>query len=234
MLTVAVTTAPRPDRIDYLSQSLMSLRRARFKQVVHVFSEPGCSADKKYDVQMHPAHEKLGCFKNWARAARWFVETAPTPWLLLLQDDCLWRSDAAAVLAQAQAQFETCPDLGFLSPYTSKAMLSVEHRNAVTRNVREEVWCPARFHDNAFWGAVATMWPLESLRQVTEHGRFVGHTHARKVDVVIGNCCRDLGLGIFVRRPSLATHIGKKSTLGRDRIMGIQWGRYGFGFRATR
>lgn len=234
MLTIAVTTAPRPDRIDYLSQSLTSLRRAKFKQPVHVFAEPGCAAHKLRDVQVHQAPTQQGCFQNWARAARWFVESAPTPWLLLLQDDCLWRNDAATVLEQAMQEFADNRKLGFLSPYTSKAMLAVSHRHAVMQNSSEELWCPARFHDNAFWGAVATLWTADSLRRVVEHSRFTGHTHVRKVDVVIGNCCRDMGLDILVRRPSLATHIGKKSTLGRDRIIGIQWGRYGFGFRPTR
>ena len=234
MFTIAVTTAPRPTGITYLPKAIASLRRAGIHDVVHVFAEPHSLLPADDSLVLHDALERQGCFQNWARAARWFLTDDSADWLLVIQDDCLWRNDAGKILRQAVIDFSASATLGFLSPYTSKAMLPGERVHAVARGQGGETWCDAKFHGNAFWGAVATLWPRASLQQVVESPRFVAHTHTRKVDVVIGNCCRDLERDILVRCPSLATHAGAVSTLGRDKIPNIQWGRVGFGYRATR
>jgi hypothetical protein len=93
-------------------------------------------------------------------------------------------------------------------------------------------WVNCRFHNNAFWGAVAMCFPRASLiKMQTEGQRYINHKHHRKLDVVVGNSMRaDMGMSIRVAVPSLVDHIGSWSTLGRHRLKGNQWGRRGFAF----
>lgn len=229
-LAIGMTVAPRPGGGAYYPEALRSLRAAGYSQPVHLFTEPGTpAADVGADILLHPNSVKRGCYKNWRHALTQLLVLEPAAeWLLMLQDDGVWRGDAHAKLQDGMARY---PHVGFLSPYTSKAMLSVTSVRNIKVN-RTDAWVPVKFHNKAFWGAVATCWPRAAVERLLACPRVVNHDHHRKVDVVIGNACRDLGLPILVHAPSLANHIGKKSTIGRDKLIGNQWGRVGCGFRS--
>ncbi len=218
-LAIAMTTCPRKEA--YAFRAVASLRAAGFTETLHVFAEPDSPELTQFaNLTIHPAETKLGCFQNWRRAATWLYENLAEDWLMVLQDDVIWCHDACTQLGRAIHQ-PGLQAVGMLSPYTSKAMVPTGAKTG---------WLNAKFHNRAFWGALAVCMPRASLGSLLALDRFRNHPHHRKVDVVIGNCFRDLGLAIKVHVPSLADHIGKISTLGRHKFLHNQWGRNGFRF----
>jgi hypothetical protein len=244
VLAIGMTVGVRVNKeivYDYCQQAVHSLREAGFPQVLHLFLEPGAARHipeprKKLNLCLHQNEHKLGCFKNFCHGLRWLYENTEADWLLMLQDDAVWRKDGWSVMEKAinTAEFH---DVGFLSPYTSKSMVNKVAKGRLKQVKRNrkvwENWEDARFHNRAFWGAVAMCFPREAARRLEhESKRYRTHKHHRKLDVVVGNAVRhELQLAIKVHVPSLVDHIGSWSTLGRHRFRGNQWGRRGFLFR---
>ena len=225
-LAIGMQTAWRPKEV--ISDSLTSLRSAGFNQPVHVFGEPNAYMPRTEGVIPHVNREILGCFPNWKNSVLWLLEYTTADWILMLQDDVIWRNDGGLQLAAGMRDF---PAVGLLSPYTSPKMVPHEMRLETPADDR---WQEAQFYDKAFIGALALCFPRRSLELLVSHERFLGHTHHRKTDVLVGNTLRlELGLSILVHVPSLADHTGSWSTIGRHRIRGIQWGRKGLGYRET-
>jgi hypothetical protein len=114
--------------------------------------------------------------------------------------------------------------VGFLSPYVSPAMVPERAHNVRhywVRSVRRN-----------FWGAVAMCFPRAALEYMINCPRFVNHKHHRQVDVVAGDVFFNSSDSRwpYIHLPSLADHIGVKSTIGRDKNPHSQWGRHGFSF----
>lgn len=223
---------------DYCDKATFSLRQAGFTEVLHCFTEPQAAAAhikscRRWNVQVHENAENLGCYRNFRQGLNWLRDNTDADWLLMLQDDCIWRADGAQVIHDA-INSGRYNNVGFLSPYTSKAMVpSSLQAKGPAWWASHDAWAECRFHNNAFWGAVAMLFPRASAaRMENESERYRGHRHHRKLDVVVGNAMRvDLGLSILVHVPSVCDHIGSWSTLGRHRLKGNKWGRRGFLFR---
>jgi hypothetical protein len=230
-ISIGMTTAPRPE--PYIGRAVTSLREAGFDRPVHFFAEPGSGftgVDLPPDSVLWQSCTPLGCFPNWKWGLTVLADRAePGDWIMLLQDDVIWRRDARKCLED----FLGCvprTNLGFVSPYASVAMVSTRDKHDCAASPGQH-WVPPSFHDSAFWGALALVFPVETARALLEFPRFRNHTHTRKVDVLVGNCLKDMGRELWIAVPSLCDHIGAVSTLGRHRIKGIQWGRRGYGFR---
>lgn len=229
-LGIALTSSPRPGGHNYCDRCVDSTRAAGFTEALHVFAEPRTPKPSNMaDVLWHQNGKQRGCFQNFAQAVR-YMEATDYEWVLLLQDDVIFRDDAAQQL-HAEIATRDPATTGFLSLYTNKSM-----RPAVADG-HEEQWHRPNFYmgtqtkgGKGFWGALATCWPRSTLQRMVQQPRFRDHTHHRKVDVVIGFVCLELDLDVATYVPSLADHIGKASTIGRDKI-GNQWGRYGKDFR---
>lgn len=223
---------------DYCSQAVGSLRRVGFNEELHCFIEPGAEPHvpdhKRWNIVPHVNKSVLGCFQNFKHGLDWLLQQTDADWFLMLQDDCVWRADGSRLVHEAIER----PDMqnaGFLSPYTSKAMVEESLRVPESRWATENLWASCRFHNRAFWGAVSMLFPRQSATLMnTQSQRYLGHRHHRKLDVVVGNAMRaELNLPIYVHVPSLCEHIGSFSTLGRHRFKGNRWGRRGFLFRET-
>ncbi len=220
-LALAMTSCPRPE--PYVTSALVSLRDAGFHEPLHVFNEPDSHDVAAFpNVVTHDNPTQLGCFPNWKNALTWMVENAAWDWVLMLQDDVVWRNDSARQMHQA-INAPALQQVGFISPYTSKAM--------IPKVPNPSGWVDAKFHNKAFWGALAICMPRSSAQSLLAFQRFRDHKHHRKLDVIVGNCFRDMDQAIKVHVPSLADHIGHISTLGRHKIKGNAWGRKGAGFR---
>lgn len=228
-LVVGIQAAARTPA--YLPTSLASFQAAGVPGPVHVFAEPGVLPTAPDYTVWHAAERQYGCFPNWKRALLGLY-ALETDWLMVCQDDVIWRDDAASVISAALLKFQGDLSVGALSFYTSRKMVPNKDE-AVPLSA--EGWAPARFHDNAFVGAQTLCFPRWAVTQLLATPRFVNHDSSRKVDVLVGNAlvC-DLGLKLLVHRPSVCEHIGDISTLGRHKIKGIQWGRRGFSFRKQR
>lgn len=221
---------------DYTEQAIKSLRDCGFTETLHLFVEPGGEQHVpavNYNYEVHNNDEVLGCFKNFARGLWWLVERVPTAdWYFMLQDDCLWKKDGYAQMRAACAD-PAHASVGFLSPYTSKSMIAFgkDRRGRMLASKAPKGWVQHKWHNKAFWGAVCMVFPRQSAKDLLDFPRFRGHTHSRKLDVVVGNCTRDMGKAGLVHVPSLCDHIGHFSTLGRHRLKGNRWGRRGWGFQ---
>jgi hypothetical protein len=239
-LAIGMTVGLRRNKgivYDYCEQAAFSLRQAGFGETLHCFTEPEAAElhiprPKRWGIQVHENEKKLGCFPNFRHGLKWLLDHTDADWLMMLQDDCTWRLDGAARIQEAinSKRFQS---VGFLSPYTSKAMVQPRQREPAKKWHSNNAWLPCRFHNNAFWGAVAMLFPRASaLKLETTSQRYRNHKHHRKLDVVVGNAMRvELKLDIFVHVPSLCDHVGSWSTLGRHRFKGNRWGRRGFMFR---
>lgn len=242
-LAIGVTVGLRKAKgtvYDYFEQSVHSARRAGFAQTIHAFVEPGAAChvpdDQRWNLRVIENDKTLGCFRNFKHGLSWLYENTDADWLLMLQDDAVWRRDGhermmAAVGDPANA------GVGMLSPYTSASMVAggkrTRSRQAPGSEPPADRWAPARFYNKAFWGAVAMAFPRASAGALLEDSeRFRTHKHTRKLDVVVGNALvRELNLRVLVHVPSLVDHIGSWSTLGRHRLKGNAWGRRGYLFR---
>jgi hypothetical protein len=143
---------------------------------------------------------------------------------MIVQDDVIYRDDTSHQLHKG-INAPKLQEVGFLSPYASAAMVHPSHKP-------KKGWWPA-FHGKGkgFWGALTLCMPRKSAIKLLNNQRFKSHTHHRKVDVIVGNCFRDMHLDRRICLPSLCNHIGRVSTLGRHKIKGISHGRRGFRFR---
>jgi len=226
---------------DYATKAIASYRDAGFQQPLYVFVEPGAEIHvpdpRHWGLIVCKNQEKLGCFKNFKHGAQVLIDNTSADWILMLQDDAVWRPNGAALLREAIEAPEH-QKVGFLSPYTGKAMVDDRQKRTLKKRLKEGMleqrWVRCHFHNKAFWGAVAMCFPRASLiKMQTEGKRYINHNHTRKLDVVVGNTMRrDLELEILMASPSLVDHIGSWSTLGRHRFKGNQWGRRGFAFGA--
>lgn len=231
---------------DYATQAIASFREAGFQQPLHAFVEPGAKIhlpdSGQWGLCVHYNAEQLHCFGNFKRGAQLLIDKTDADWILMLQDDAVWRKGSSALL-QAAIDNPASQGAGFLSAYASKAMISKAHKRRFREDLGAEGglvqrWVQCNFYGagsrTAFWGAVAMCFPRASLiRMQTEGHRYKNHKHRRKLDVVVGNTIRrDLELPIFMAVPSLVDHIGSWSTMGRHRLKGNQWGRRGFAYES--
>jgi hypothetical protein len=239
-VTVGLRQGKGGRKFEYFQESLASLRNAGFTHTVFAFCEPGAHVHvpdpEKNNVKIHSRKQKLGCFQNFRHGLKWLMRKQRANWYLMLQDDCIWRSDGAAVFQQLINDPER-ENIGMLSPYTSRSMVpqNQQHRDKKTTaagNVPADRVVSCKFYNKAFWGAVAMAFPHAAAVAMDKHPRYANHPHQRKLDVCVGNTLRrELKLDIHMAVPSLCDHIGAISTYGRHKIKGNQWGRKGYRFR---
>ena len=216
-LAIAMTSAPR--HAPTLERALASLRGAGFHGDVQLFIEPRTFAKAApiFDhVHLHENPHQLGCFNNWKKALEWLVRSSRAAWMLVLQDDAVWRTCGAEVL-RAQMHASRNERVGLLSPYTSPAVVT----DAFTNGWNE---CRAGWN---FWGALAFCLKRDAAKELLQHPRFTKHV-GTQVDAVVAASMLDLGWTSLVHVPSLVDHIGTTSTIGRDDDPA--WGRRGYRF----
>lgn len=238
-LVIGMTVGVRKNKdtvYDYCEKSAASLRKAGFTETLHCFTEPGAESHvprpEQWQIELHKNKKRLGCFPNFRHSLKYLLDNTQSDWILMLQDDCIWRLDGAAII-QAAINDPELQEVGFLSPYTSKAMVAKDKQKTEKYWAERNAWLDCTFYNRAFWGAVAMLFPRKSAeRMENESQRYRNHNHHRKLDVVVGNAIRrELELPIKVHVPSICDHIGSWSTLGRHRLKGNRWGRRGFLFR---
>jgi hypothetical protein len=193
-----------------------------------MFAEPKALTDEEFaaldsNLITHRNVTTMGCFGNWKATATWMAENTTEDWVLIMQDDLLWCQAGAPTLQHAVDTFDM-NTTGFLSPYTSPAMVPDR-----ARKMRD---CWVRSQRRNFWGALAFCFPRQSLNYLLDSQVFKNHKHFRQVDVVVGNVffSSDDKRWPIIHLPSLGQHVGKKSTIGRDSNPASQWGRCGYGF----
>jgi hypothetical protein len=215
-LAIAMTTAPR--RQPTLERALVSLRKAGFREDVHLFVEPGTPL--RLDDERTRVHENSstrGCFGNWRHALKQLLSCTRARWLLVVQDDAIWSPGSADVLRDEMLSRQKMRT-GFLSPYVTAKDVLEEF---------DEGWneCRAGW---LFWGALSFCMKRDVAEELLQHSRFVSHQGTQQVDAVVAASMLDLGFPSFVHVPSLVDHIGETSTLREDDFAaGLRGYRFG-------
>jgi hypothetical protein len=219
-LALAMTTAPRREVTLY--RALSSLRLAGFHEEVQLFAEPETlgTGDRTgmvdTSVAVHESVSRRGCFGNWKHALKWLISHTTAPWLMIVQDDAIWRPGSADTL-RAQMRGRQDPRTGLLSPYASPT------------NVKKDFvdgWNECRAGWD-FWGALALCMKRVAAEDLLRHPRFVKHASPKQVDAVVAASMLDLNRPSFVHVPSLVDHIGDTSTINND---ALTLGRRGYRF----
>ncbi|MGH7134864.1 MAG: hypothetical protein ACREHD_03940 [Pirellulales bacterium] len=202
--SVGVTTAPRSR--PTLERSLDSLAAAGWSEP-RLFAEPHARVPEKFSGLATTWRDaKLGAFPNWylGLAELYFREPSAEAYLMC-QDDALFADGSRAYLEKCLWPAE---ELGVVSIYTPS------HASAGRT---------PGFHDErrgwATWGALAYVFPNNSLRALLAHPLFTHHRRQgpgrglRNIDSVVGAWCRAADLPYYIHVPSLVQHIGETSTI---------------------
>jgi hypothetical protein len=170
---IGMTTAPRPG--GYVVRAVASLQAAGFAEAVHLFAEPGTDfgdfVPYPPDAVLFQRDRQLGCYRNWRVGLEILLDRVEDPddWIMMLQDDVIWRSGSRALLEQVLAAADRAT-LGFVSPYASPAMVPAPYRQAPP--LADQHWPFPQFYRNAFWGALALVFTPASARALAELPRF--------------------------------------------------------------
>src|SRR4051812_45867730 len=86
MLSIGMITCDRPG-ID-VHEAILRLRDGGFRQLVHLFCEPGTPAIRPLpNVVVHRNSVKRGVLGNWAHCLEWLVDHTSNEYLLVCEDD---------------------------------------------------------------------------------------------------------------------------------------------------
>lgn len=226
---IGITTAPR--KVPRIGETLASLSLVnKQKWLCSVFAEPGSptpeNAYKNQKIEWYLNFVTRGCFRNWYSAAEHCM-LRKTERVLLLQDDIVFAPEAFDALEKIWPH-----TAGVVSLYTNLAMSPTQTQHG---------WGHANYSaSRGYWGALALCVKRDLLRDLLQtdplrypamaHKPGIEKTAFRKVDVLFGRACLQLGIPIYTPVYSLVDHIGAESTIGRDNIPGIQRGRRGVNF----
>lgn len=204
VLTVGVITTPRNDTT--VSLTLSELRRGGFDELVHVFCEPGTISDAPIaSVEFHLNAERLGALGNWAHCLHWLYGNTKTDYLMICEDDVAYCRGAKQALLDGLKTFNR---FGFLSLYTPK-------RDAPHSGPSGN-WFQAN-HGRKAWGTQAMCLSRESALLLLEFPRLHNENQiSGPTDSILSECFLLKGIPCYYHRPSLADHLGRKSTIGHE------------------
>ncbi|HEX7375605.1 MAG TPA: hypothetical protein VF278_00760 [Pirellulales bacterium] len=201
-----MTTAPRAR--PTLERSLNSLISAGWT-TPRLFAEPHTRLpESSTALAISWRDGKLGAFPNWYLGlSELFLREPLADAYLICQDDALFAAGSREYLERT---LWPAADLGVVSIYTPTHWSRNQPRGF---HVENRGW--------ASWGALAYIFPNQSLRALLAHPLLLLHRRhgaaegMRNIDSVVGAWCVAAGLPYFVHVPSLVQHIGETSTIWR-------------------
>lgn len=214
MLSVGIITAPRTPM--YIGNSLTSY----FEQSVirpFVFAEPSTpSFLNEYRVDRHDNPEQLGCVKNWFNAAKSLLRNCDDPFIMICEDDILWRDGAfdslmnllKCLTGEIPVRWPLPSDIGFVSlyraaPYADKA----------------SGWQPVKLRSCGWLGALCTVFHRSMLEQyVANEAQFYESSRGIHLDYAIGAIASSMGKTILAHSPSFIQHLGDVSTSASNNV----------------
>lgn len=230
---ICITTAPRKVvRLGKTLESLAAINKQNWPVAVFVEPEAAIPEDTgpaSLEITWYMNGTRRGCLHNWLLAANETIQVLCTTAdrVLFLQDDIVFAPSAFEELVKAWPRFQ-----GVCSLYTNRPMAPVKV---------EQGWGPAHYSEAmGYWGALALCVDVYHLRSILRTEALLHPEKAhppgmlpedfRKVDVLFGRACLELGIPIYTPIHSLVDHTGTESTIGRDKIKGIQENRRGYRF----
>jgi hypothetical protein len=195
-LAIGMVTAPR--HVRTVEQSLAELRRAGFRQTIHLFEEPRTRVARRRGVAIKTHRRRMGLWRNWRYAARWMLAHTTAPFILLCEDDIRLTPSSGLALAHA---IEVLPHetWGYASLYTPL-------HNVMTVLVTNG-W-QAIDHDMACWGSLAYCFTRESLACVLASPIVRQYRGDRDTDTLVTTSLAAAGRRRYFHVPSLCEHTG--------------------------
>lgn len=204
---VGMVTAPRKE--ETFTQSMRSLIAAGWDSP-HIFAEPGSPIPDEFrSLPLTQRGVVAGCWPNFYLALQELLTLHPdADAFMVAQDDVLFaRGDANENLRQFLER-SLWPDdqTGCVSIYCSAAY-----------HQEKQDW--HRFQGKWLWGALAFIWPRESLIHFLGHNglmwRYADKRTGglRRSDRVVGNWHVEHQKSMWYCSPSLVQHIGNTSTI---------------------
>jgi hypothetical protein len=231
--TVGLITSPRND-FNYIEETLNSFSKTGFELPV-IFAEPKSIIPSSFKGHVVYRRKKFGDWTNWATGLYELLLSEPdSDYFLMLEDDVIFCSGIKDYLEYSIHKLEPFGTICLFTP-------SIYHKKNFKGFHNEErghrTWCTQAViisRDN--------LMHFFSDSEVNKH-RFkdtfgfhesywccpnVDFKNSIK-DAVIGRWAKKKNLPIYYHTPSLAKHIGIKSTL-RDDVLSAEDGRECFDF----
>ena len=211
MLSVGILTAPRPNNVSYLSESLSSYFQC-WDIAPFIFQEPN-SPKTRFDKMCHFCHNPhtFGVVNNFFAAVNSLLQLTATPYLMICEDDILWKNHAAQVCRLAMIDGlvgdHKMKDVGFFSPYCSKF-------NAYEQLVKNNPgWHQARKIGPTWCGNLAVIFPRKSAELfVEERDHYLTVADGFHADKALGEVFIKNNLKIVAHMPTLVHHLGVVSS----------------------
>ena len=223
-MLIGITTAPRPNGVSYLKQTMDSLRAAGGNKIC-VFAEPDSDLSEltQFDYLKDPGTSiswatwgyRIGNYGNWflsSGSMLGWAKESQEDWILMCEDDVRFGSEPLSEIEMTLAllQDEHGDSTGPLLVYTSSV-----YQDRMEPGIKI-------IDSRSLIGSCAMLWPVAALKRVVECDRaknwrgIGGQDSGAEIhhsDTAIGMCCDDLGLKIFAMRPCVCQHIGAISSL---------------------
>lgn len=198
---VGITIAPREE--EYHTRTVDSVIASGWESP-HLFVEPGTELeDRHLSLNITQRKEKYGCWKNWFSALRELLETYPEADCYgLIQDDVVFCKGVRLFLENV---LWPTPDTGVASVFTPS------HYTGGTPGFYR------RNFSGKLWMAQTFFFPPSVARDCIEHKICVRHKGEKNIDNIVGRWLNAIDCPPYYFSPSLAQHVGEKSTLWNNK-----------------
>lgn len=201
-IAVGFVTAPRPNDLNYLSNSLDSFWDHFPEIKPTVFAEPGAEAF----TGMSRCHvvknaETLGLIQNWNNGVRTLLAESSAPWIMMCEDDIELITGIRRVIEELVNDPDT--EHTVYSPYC-----------AWPNRVKGAVgWAGATgVEKTGLLGALCFLMPRDIAVSILETEERTTKKENELNDFLIGTAALKLGFRVKVHHPSLVIHTGRLST----------------------
>ena len=199
---VGITVAPREEQ--YHTKTINSTMRTGWDSPT-IFAEPETKISNLHeDLSIIRREEKYGAWKNFYNSLKELVDMNPVAdAYVMIQDDVIFCRGVRVFLENV-----LWPDknTGFVSVFTPSHYTE----------------SPAGFYKRnmggVLWMAQTIIMPPESARGFLEHPIATGHTGDKNIDNRLGLWASRVSRPPYYFSPSLAQHIGVKSTLWNNNL----------------
>lgn len=118
MFAIAVITAPRHTKINYLPSTLHSLRGAGFSETINVCAEPFSPVHQAENCRFFVHHKKLGAADNWLFALNLLLKNTKNDWLAISEDDICCKRNSREKIEEFIQTLDR--PIGYISGFTSE------------------------------------------------------------------------------------------------------------------
>jgi hypothetical protein len=203
-MTFAIGITYVPRKTETVRGSVNSLLEVSARHEVDLsFYPDGCEMHHHF-VPAYPTPERVGCFRNFARALTHLCESGADV-VAVMPDDVLYYPFAFAHISEGL----TTQNIGYCAAYTPRLLGQRERMKRGWNEVKGGYY-------SSYGGGY--FFPIDVARAVIAHPFFINHRDNyapnQQIDHCIPEVVHQLGLRQLFHGPSLIQHVGLTSTIG--------------------